>query len=281
MRLFCLFSILFCYTALSATYFTGDAWRASTDHRLTESEKFDPKKVGKGDTIFVECHLLRTFRKMARKIKEPFILITPNVDGFSDMPLPGAHEKLLKIKNLAAWFTQNLDRPQNERLIAIPIGLSNSFSTRGTLETLEKKEKTILCYVNFNVATNVEKRKPCMDYFLRKPWAQWAKTKPFQNYLEDLSQSVFTISPPGNGLDCHRTWEALYLKCYPIVLRTTLTPLYEGLPIIIVDHWDEVTEDFLKRKKEELDASRWNYEKLYLPYWFEKVKALQKKIRLK
>ncbi|CAF4378106.1 unnamed protein product, partial [Adineta steineri] len=31
-------------------------------------------------------------------------------------------------------------------------------------------------------------------------------------------QYPFWLSPRGNGLDCHRTWEALYLDTIPIVL---------------------------------------------------------------
>lgn len=42
-------------------------------------------------------------------------------------------------------------------------------------------------------------------------------------------------------MDCHRTWELLALKTVPIVQRTSLVPLlYEGLPVIVVDNWDEV-----------------------------------------
>ena len=45
------------------------------------------------------------------------------------------------------------------------------------------------------------------------------------------------MSPQGNGLDCHRTWEALILKTIPIVRTSSLDPLYEGLPVVVVHEW--------------------------------------------
>ena len=44
----------------------------------------------------------------------------------------------------------------------------------------------------------------------------------------------------GNGLDCHRTWELLYLGCIVITRTSPLDPLFEGLPVVIVRDWEEV-----------------------------------------
>lgn len=70
------------------------------------------------------------------------------------------------------------------------------------------------------------------------------------------------------------------MKCYPIVLSSTLNPLYENLPVVIVDRWEEATEEFLKKKREEFIRRDWDFDKLYIPYWFEKVRAMQKKLRI-
>lgn len=260
-------------------YFTGDTWRFFCDWRLTENETFDPKKIRRGDTIFVEYQLLREFRKLARKIKVPFIVISPNVEGYSDGPLPGPHEKLLRIPNLAAWFVPNIDCSPTERLIPIPLGISNTFWQRSDYKAIQKKERDTLCYVNFVVSTNQEKRLPCWEYFEKQNWAKKTSARAPQDFLDDLSRSVFVISPPGNGLDCHRTWEALYLKCYPVVLSSTLDPLYEGLPVVVVQSWDQVTEEFLQKKKAEFEAKEWAFERAYIPYWFQRVEALQNSIR--
>ena len=54
------------------------------------------------------------------------------------------------------------------------------------------------------------------------------------------AQYPFVLSAEGNGLDCHRTWELLYLGCIVITKSSPLDPLFEGLPVVIVRDWEEV-----------------------------------------
>ncbi|CAF1010923.1 unnamed protein product [Adineta steineri] len=83
------------------------------------------------------------------------------------------------------------------------------------------------------------------------------------------------LSPRGGGLDCHRTWEALYLDIIPIVWHSTLDSLYTNLPIIIIKNWSEVNEEFLRNKLHEIamkkaqQPSVYQYEKLRNAYWRE------------
>ncbi|CAF1372513.1 unnamed protein product [Adineta steineri] len=83
----------------------------------------------------------------------------------------------------------------------------------------------------------------------------------------------FWLSPRGNGLDCHRTWEALYLDAIPIVWNSTLNPLYVDLPIIILNDWSELTEQFLRSKLNEIATNKiknpsfYRFDKLRFSYW--------------
>lgn len=288
-----IFLLLFCSffgkeRSSSYPYLSGDTWRFFCDWVLTEEEGFDPKKVKRGDTIFVEYGRLKRFsRNYLKKIKHPFILITPNAENGSDGPLPGPFTKLATSKKIAAWFLQNIDCAPNKKLIPLPIGLANRIWDHGDIEKLNqfipiKQEKPeIFAYVNFMVGTNLSRRGPCFEYFQQKSWVNVVSPKPFERYLEDLTKTVFVISPPGNGLDCHRTWEALLMNCYPVVMSTTLNPLYENLPVVIVQNWSEVTEEFLQKKMEEFQSRTWSKEKLYADYWFQKVKEIQLNLRSK
>ena len=48
------------------------------------------------------------------------------------------------------------------------------------------------------------------------------------------------MSPPGNGVDCHRTWEAIALGAVPVVLRSALaSTLVDAAPIVAVTSWEE------------------------------------------
>lgn len=89
---------------------------------------------------------------------------------------------------------------------------------------------------------------------------------------------AFSISPHGNGLDCHRTWEDLVLGCIVIVKTSSLDPLYEGLPVVIVKDWSEVTKENLKKwlalyhDASENPAYR---KKLTNAYWLRKIREAQ------
>ena len=50
------------------------------------------------------------------------------------------------------------------------------------------------------------------------------------------------LSPPGNGEDCHRTWESVLLGAIPIVRNSTLWPLYREAPVCVIDDWTNPTE---------------------------------------
>ena len=87
---------------------------------------------------------------------------------------------------------------------------------------------------------------------------------------------AFSISPHGNGLDCHRTWEDLALGCVVIVKTSALDPLYEGLPVVIVKEWSEITPDALEAWKAQfVGAAKETIgrERLTLAYWMKRIRA--------
>ena len=79
---------------------------------------------------------------------------------------------------------------------------------------------------------------------------------------------MFDVSPPGHGIDCVRTWEALALGMIPIVLishpPTPLDALFNELPVVRVRNYSEITPARLrtwastheKRKAKRREATR-------------------------
>jgi hypothetical protein len=86
-------------------------------------------------------------------------------------------------------------------------------------------------------------------------------------------QYPFWLSPRGGGIDCHRTWEALYLDIIPIVWNNSLNVLYENLPVVIINDYEELNEKFLYDKLNEISKKKlskekvYQYEKLRNAYW--------------
>jgi hypothetical protein len=90
----------------------------------------------------------------------------------------------------------------------------------------------------------------------------------FDQYAINMSYHKFVISPPGNGIDCHRTWESLYLGCIPIVIKNKIYDEFYDLPIIQVNDYSEVTNELLNL----YNNFNFKNEKLYIPYWKKQIK---------
>lgn len=70
---------------------------------------------------------------------------------------------------------------------------------------------------------------------------------PFQDYFFCLPSFKFVISPEGNGIDCHRHYEALLAGSIPIVERNPLTEeKYKGCPILWTTDYSEITSSYLE-----------------------------------
>ena len=87
-----------------------------------------------------------------------------------------------------------------------------------------------------------------------------------------MSKYTFVLCPFGVGMDCHRTWEALCLGCIPILCAPIFKKLFEELPVLIVNNWKEITEELLNSTIEKFKNLSFNYDKLLLKYWVEKIK---------
>jgi len=83
---------------------------------------------------------------------------------------------------------------------------------------------------------------------------------------------AFVACPHGNGLDCHRQWEALCLGCIPVVKRSSIDSIYEGLPVLIVDSWSDITPELLRSTVENFKKRKFDYDRLLLSYWMNRIR---------
>lgn len=94
-----------------------------------------------------------------------------------------------------------------------------------------------------------------------------------EQYLIELQHYKFVLSPAGNGPDAHRTWEALMMGCIPVVVTGPFDEMYAGLPVLILDSWDELTPKRLERAYKELRYGQqtFSFDSLFTPYWFRMI----------
>ena len=88
----------------------------------------------------------------------------------------------------------------------------------------------------------------------------------------NIKNFTFVLSPFGNGMDCHRTWEALCLGSIPIIRAPRFKDLFKDLPVLIVNDWYEINQDLLINTIKIFQNTKFNYEKLNLEYWINKIK---------
>ena len=263
-------------------FLTGDTFRFFADHVYDEtSVKFVPEKVQRGDIVFVNTYLLfNFFTDEHPRINYSYILITHNSDFYS----PGEFINYLEDPKIFAWFGCNPDR-LHPKFKALPLGLGNKwfrpYHTEDFSKIVARSEKTNLCYSNFSIGTNYNIRKIASNYFAKQTFIVDSGHCTPMEYLIRTANSNYTISPPGRGLDCHRIWESIYLNTIPIVLSSPANELYQDLPILIIDNWEQVTEDFLEKNYEIMQSKKntYNYEKSKFPYWWDQIKQVQNDCR--
>jgi hypothetical protein len=100
------------------------------------------------------------------------------------------------------------------------------------------KDKSV--YFFFSIETARSIRTDCYDKIVKKG-IQFLNNTDYDSYISSLSQHKFAISPEGNGIDCHRFWEALYLKTIPICKPNITVNYYaKYFPIVILNDWDDL-----------------------------------------
>ena len=198
--------------------------------------------------------------------KKNYVLITHHsdypIDGFLFSQKPSCIKK---------WFAINPTHKE-ESLIPIPLGLKthkgiyleNRYMTDWFVSNINKlksndKENIVYCnWTDTNPYRNsiIEKLKiNNIEFILEKDLT-------FDQYATNMSKCKWVISPPGNGIDCHRTWEALYIGCIPIVIDNYIYENWD-LPILRINDYSELTNNLM----DSFDINGFSYEKLNLSYW--------------
>lgn len=242
----------------SLPYISGMGYRSLCDFHYDDFSTEDLKNIDQfnGMKFFVKTDLINQFENKALPfLKNKFYLYCHN----SDLDAPSSLN-LLNHPLLIHCYSQNVSI-NHKKLSSIPIGLANRHWPHGDIETLKSVQdkqlkKTNLLYTNFSIETNTQERQRCQSFI---GFNQIEKL-PFSEYLKNIAQSLFCASPKGNGIDCHRNWECLYLKTVPIVTESININFYKNYPFLIIKDWSEfpnlhLSESLYKKLWENFDSN--------------------------
>ena len=266
---------------VSNRYLSGDSFRRLARRRYERGRagpRFDPRSVSEGDCVYCESGLLpEFFATVCPEIRARFRLISHNGDLTIGPELAGALPA-----NVTRWFAQNV-AVRDDRIVPIPIGLENRrLHTNGVVRDFDRLRRSSASKVNrilygFTVGTNPAERVPCVEALRRCRVAVGMDRRDSRLYRRLLSGYRFVASPPGNGEDCHRTWEGLYLRVIPVVKRSILTESFAalGLPLMLVDDWSSLVtmrDEDLDRAYAELSPG-FDHPALGMAFWASRVDA--------
>lgn len=103
------------------------------------------------------------------------------------------------------------------------------------------------------------------------------------DWYQDIMHHYLVLSPRGNGLDAHRTWEALYLGRVPIVVASEMDAVFDGLPVIILPSWDEISQERLQKEyhgvTKNVASDRYDHNRLWLPYYAHRIYEKANRVR--
>jgi hypothetical protein len=89
-------------------------------------------------------------------------------------------------------------------------------------------------------------------------------------YWRALLDHKFIISPEGNGIDCHRHYEALLAGCIPIVEdHPWIREKYAGCPILYTKNYMDIKQSYLQKKYEEMLDQVYDFSCLFLSHYTE------------
>ncbi|UJR11743.1 hypothetical protein I4U23_015924 [Adineta vaga] len=250
--------------------------------------------------IYVKAdHLGEFFHKVYPQLVNKFILIS----GQSDVSSPGPYLSYLERydSKIVHWFGQNseIHSSENNKFTPIPIGI-NCYLMANALRLVQRLQHAPVINIKPNYSSIYHVNQTLLINFKQSTDPTGIRSHVWSILCNNSVTSKFTLcidkpdgvnisilptiyarnrryplwlSPRGNGLDCHRTWEALYLNVIPIVWNSTLNSLYTNLPIIVINNEREINEEFLRIKLKEITAlkaktqSIYDLEKLQFSYW--------------
>jgi hypothetical protein len=249
----------------SFPYLNGNSFAVQCKHIWNyDGYKINPHNKP-SNWVYIKTDYIDNFFSSV-KLLEKLVVFTGN----SDYTINEGHLKYLNSDRVLFWFGQNVTI-KHPKLKSIPIGLAPAGYSHGDVAVVNKIRnehniKENMFYANYSLQNNRQEREYCLtqtNISLKitenTGWNGFAGgyslPTTFENYLRDLSRSYFCISPKGNGIDCHRTWESLYMGAIPIVTKCEVAEDHADMPILILNDWSEFKNTNFSQ---ELYNSIWN-----------------------
>ncbi len=261
------------------------------------------REIKDGDLVWVKFSWLKSFvEQVLPLVNAKFVLVTADSAIGAPLPIMAEALELLEYPNVLYWYAQNCDGPGFlDRMSPLPLGIdfhtvSEQPKWGEELSSPQQQEQMLLSirrelrparermrkvYVDFAWQPpdlyRPEKRQRVLAKILTNECIVFqSKPLPRKQLWRKWGEYAFVLSPHGRGLDCHRTWEALACGHIVLVPSSPLDSLYEGLPVIPIKDWNEITPQNMNVWLDRYSGCEIGEEKLMSRYWVSKMRAMAK-----
>lgn len=161
-----------------------------------------------------------------------------------------AYQTFERIPEHLTWFSANVDIA-HPGVHWIPFGVNDQGDGKDILADLVRKyphgrPKKGLLYVNFTDHTL--ERLHLKQHYAHLPWVTFRENVSVSQYYDEMSEHEFVLSPRGNGLDCYRNLEAIYLGTVPVLADSQFARqwLFHHLPVLLFTELMGISESALR-----------------------------------
>jgi len=159
----------------------------------------------------------------------------------------------------------------NDEWVPFPIGLGWSIiNYQGPLKNTQIGSHEELVFCAINQGTDI-RRRGSTPINRNNILANLSRNKIHNTYIDSsayfnvLPNYKFIISPEGNGIDCHRHYEALMAGCIPIIEdHEGIMEKYKGCPVLYTKDYSEITQDYLEKTYSEMIDQVYDFSKVLL-----------------
>lgn len=235
-------------------FVTSQFFQSLAKHRA-DGVRFDPEIVQPGDVIYARGWP-RFFRVEHPRIRVPYILIS----NFHDRTIDHIPEGVDDSK-LLHWYGVNM-AVGHDKMTPIPLSLDAQ-----RLRWMKKAQPTARVHeVYLNFSKNTRERTALYEALEGKPGVHVVtrdKRQP-ERFFQDVAASKFVLCPQGVGVDTYRIWESIALGAIPIIKKSFLTRVLEGITCVVVTDWEEQVvspmAEYQPKQSERLTKAYWRNE---------------------
>ncbi len=185
-------------------------------------------------------------------------------------PIMTLEEWQRTIKPAHILLLQSSPDDHSDRWVSFPIGTAYGYMDWiDKLDQVQLGDHTELAATTFSIVT--DRRRRGTESINRATIAKTLTANGFPltytspaEYFTSIPKYKFIFSPEGNGIDCHRHYEALLAGCIPVVEdRPEIRKKYGDCPILYTKDYSEITPEYLERVYEEMRGKTYDFSRMF------------------